>query len=354
MRFIQARPNKSFQLTGPLVTRLAMWESRQAARPPSRQLNSTVRRYIDAHRWSIVNTATKRCAVCSFVFSSDNLQCPQCGSGVFASEKTRSESAALRPTSDTLPEDKPGGATPVRAKRRTWLERLGLKVSRNEHPVKTTMRLSSILIVIGRDPGEHQVLVDRLLDLPTEKAGGIQRRMSVDLDTKCQVHISDYASKKMDQLLMYVSFSNPLFVDLQHPDRMDSLSFDVGDISGRTLECWDDTKIKTSPVLRCTKCGKLYDLTRDAATATMDSAFSDSSKRGRYVIKLSGKDTVSLPDPDLVMTVPNVPSPANKKELNYVVSCLRAGQSRRWDCGVCQHVQGYPGSFIQYGFPEIS
>jgi hypothetical protein len=33
-------PNNSFKLTGPFVTRLAVWESRQAARQPSLQLNS--------------------------------------------------------------------------------------------------------------------------------------------------------------------------------------------------------------------------------------------------------------------------------------------------------------------------
>ena len=38
-------PNKSFKLSGPLVTRLAVVEKpRQAARQPSLQLNSTVRR----------------------------------------------------------------------------------------------------------------------------------------------------------------------------------------------------------------------------------------------------------------------------------------------------------------------
>jgi hypothetical protein len=37
-------PNKSFKLTGPLVTRLAVVEKpKQAARQPSLQLNSTVR-----------------------------------------------------------------------------------------------------------------------------------------------------------------------------------------------------------------------------------------------------------------------------------------------------------------------
>jgi predicted nucleic acid-binding Zn-ribbon protein len=302
----------------------------------------------------MVDTTTKKCAVCSFVFSSDNLQCPKCGSGVFESEKIRSQADAPRPTpNNTTIEDKLVDATPARTKRRGWLERLGLKVSRNKHPGKPK-RLSSILIVIEHDLGEHQVLLDRILDLPTEKTGGTQRRMSIDIDTKCQIHVSDYASKRIDQLLMYVSFSNPLFVDLGHPDRMDSLSFQVGDISGRSLECWDDMKVKTSPVLRCNKCGKLYDLTRDAATATMDSALSDTLQQGRYVIKVGSKDKVSLPDPDLVMTVPNVPSPANKKELHYVVSCLKAGQSRRWDCGACKHVQGYPGSFIQYAFPGIS
>jgi len=38
------QPNKSFKLTGPLVTRLAVVEKpRQAARQPTLQLNSTVR-----------------------------------------------------------------------------------------------------------------------------------------------------------------------------------------------------------------------------------------------------------------------------------------------------------------------
>jgi len=41
-RLMNLQPNKSFQLTGPFVTRLAVWGSRQAARQPFRQLNSTV------------------------------------------------------------------------------------------------------------------------------------------------------------------------------------------------------------------------------------------------------------------------------------------------------------------------
>lgn len=41
--------NKSFKLTGPLVTWLAVWGSRQAARQPSLQLNSTVRPRVLSH-----------------------------------------------------------------------------------------------------------------------------------------------------------------------------------------------------------------------------------------------------------------------------------------------------------------
>jgi ankyrin repeat protein/DNA-directed RNA polymerase subunit RPC12/RpoP len=67
----------------------------------------------------------KKCAICSHVFSGDLLQCPKCGSGVFESEKTRSQLFAQE--SDSL-SNEVINANPLLSsgpkKKCNWLKRL--------------------------------------------------------------------------------------------------------------------------------------------------------------------------------------------------------------------------------------
>jgi hypothetical protein len=200
-------------------------------------------------------------------------------------------------------------------------------------------RLSSVLIVIEQDPGDHQVLMDEMLDLPSEKINDNPRRFGMDLDTKCTVHISDYATRKQNEILMYLSLSFPAYVDLGNPGGMVITSFGFNGISGQCVECWSGSAIPTSPILRCSNCEKTYDLTRNAALATID--------------RVSGGDFTTT-GPDLVMTVPLPPSDRNYQELKYVIETLLGGKHRRWDCKDCEYVQGYPGSFIYNTFPDVT
>lgn len=101
-------------------------------------------------------------------------------------------------------------------------------------------------------------------------------------------------------------------------------------------------------ILRCAKCAEVYNLVVDSNVGMYDQGHADLRSSGvsgiRFRTSLSEK-----PLEDVVLKFGLADSTkakiARREALDWLLTSLSAGQSRRWLCGKCWHVHDYPISF---------
>lgn len=222
---------------------------------------------------------------------------------------------------------------------------LNLDVDESEIPY-----LAVVLAVIRDEPGNRQELLERLIDSVLDDAKGRPRRFFSDVNTKCGVHIYDRAADLADDahFVTYVLTTFRQFFGVD-PDveAVRHRVFTYGTIPGCVIELWEPGTRPTTAILKCAKCGAVYDFGANAQVVTDEDVHETVRRLGGQVSTLPDSGDARSRHPDLVMGGGGT---SGHDQLSGILADLRSGGRRRWMCKECDHVQGYPGSFFRHRF----